>query len=55
MFAIFKKSSKEEKLYRKYERLLMESHRLIPTSRMESERKYVAAQAVLKEIDNLNL
>lgn len=53
MFAIFKRKSKEDKLYEKYERLLMESHKLNTTSRIESERKYVEAQDILKQIEKL--
>lgn len=55
MFAIFKKTSKEDKLYKKYEKLLLQSHRLTTTSRIESERKFVEAQEVLKEIEKLSL
>jgi len=53
MFAIFKRKSTEDKLYEKYERLLMESHKLNTTSRIESERKYVEAQDILKQIEKL--
>ncbi len=55
MFAIFKRKSKEDKLYERYERLVLESHRLTTTSRIESEKKYVEAQEVLKQIEKLGL
>lgn len=53
MFQIFKKKSKEDKLYDKYESLLKESHKLSTSSRIESEKKYAAAQETLREIENL--
>ncbi len=53
MLSFFKKSSKEDKLYKQYERLLKESHRLSTSSRVESDIKYAEAQAILVEIDNL--
>jgi hypothetical protein len=54
MFGLFKKTSKEDKLYKKYEKLLAESHRLSTSSRLESEKKFVEAQEILKEIDSLS-
>ncbi len=53
MFKFFKSKSKEDKLYKKYERLLQESHKLSTTSRIESEKKYAEAQEILQDIDNL--
>lgn len=53
MFAIFKRKTKEDKLYAKYEHLLQESHKLSTSSRIESEKKYAAAQEILLEIDKL--
>lgn len=53
MFNIFKIKSQEDKLYDKYERLLKESHKLSTSSRIESEKKYAAAQEILQEIENL--
>ena len=54
MFSLFKKTTPEDKLYKKYEKLMQESHKLTTTSRAESEKKYVEAQEVLKEIEILN-
>ena len=53
MFGIFKKKSKIEILQKRYEKLLKEYHQLSTTSRLESDRKYVEAQEVLKEMDSL--
>ena len=53
MLSLFKKTSKEDKLYNKYEKLIKESYRLSSSSRIESDRKYAQAQAVLTEIENL--
>ena len=55
MFAIFKRKSKEDKLYERYERLLLESHRLNTTSRIDSEKKYIEAQEVLQQIEKLGI
>lgn len=51
MFGLFKRKSKIDKLYDKYDRLIRESHKLSSSSRIESERKYVYAQEVLKQIE----
>ena len=53
MFGLFKKKSKEEILQKKYEKLLQESHKLSTSSRVESDKKYVEAQEVLKELEAL--
>ncbi len=53
MFSLFKKTTPEDRLYKKYEKLMQESHKLTTTSRAESEKKYVEAQEVLTEIENL--
>ncbi len=53
MFSLFKKSSIEDKLYKKYEKLMKESYRLSTSSRTESDKKYAEAQAILIEIDNI--
>ena len=53
MFGIFKKKSRIEILQRRYEKLLKEYHQLSTSSRLESDRKYVEAQEVLKEMDFL--
>ena len=54
MFGLFKKKSKIEILQKRYEKLLKEYHQLSSTSRLESDRKFVEAQEVLKEIDSLS-
>lgn len=53
MFGLFKKKSEEDKLYKKYEKLLEQSHKLSTSSRIESEKKYVEAQKILETIDAL--
>lgn len=54
MFGLFKKKSKTEVLQKKYEKLLKQSHDLSTSSRVESDKKYVEAQAVLNEIESLS-
>ncbi len=51
MFGLFKKKSKIEILQQKYEKLLKQYHELSATSRVESDKKYVEAQEVLKEME----
>ena len=53
MFGLFKKKSKTEILQKKYENLLKQSHALSTSSRVESDKKYVEAQEVLKEMEAL--
>ena len=53
MLSLFKKTSKEDKLYSRYEKLIKESYKLSASSRIESDRKYAQAQAILTEIENL--
>lgn len=53
MFGLFKKKSKAEVLQKKYEKLLKESHALSTSSRVESDKKFVEAQEVLKEMESL--
>lgn len=54
MFSLFKKTTKEDKLYKQYERLMKESHNLSTINRNESDKKYAEAQAILVEIDNIS-
>ena len=51
MFGIFKKKSKVDKLYDKYEKLMKESHTLSTSSRIASDSKAAEANRVLLEID----
>lgn len=53
MFGLFKKKSEVDKLYKKYDKLLEQSHKLSTSSRLESEKKYVEAQHILDRIDEL--
>ena len=53
MFGLFKKTSELEKLQKKYEKLMADWHRLSTTNRAESDKKYVEAEKLLKEIDAL--
>ncbi|MDQ3193046.1 MAG: Lacal_2735 family protein [Bacteroidota bacterium] len=53
MFGLFKRKSKSEKLQKKYEQLLKQSHELSTINRIESDNKFVEAQEVLKEIESI--
>ena len=54
MFGLFKKKSPEEKLEKKYRKLLEEAHRLSTVNRAESDAKMAEANKLLKEIEALN-
>jgi hypothetical protein len=54
MFGLFKKKSRQEKLYEHYEKLLEESYKLSKTNRTASDEKYKEAQEILVKIDALN-
>lgn len=51
MFSFIKKKSKIEILQKQFEKLLEESFKLSKINRSESDRKFVAAQAILLEIE----
>lgn len=50
MFGLFKKKSEEEVLYKKYEKLIKESHTLSTTDRAASDLKYAEAEAIMDKI-----
>jgi hypothetical protein len=47
---LFSSASPLEKLNKEYEKLLKDSHRLSTINRLQSDKKYVEAQAVLEKI-----
>jgi hypothetical protein len=51
MFGLFKKKSKLDKLQEEYEKLTHEVFVVSKTNRMEGDRLYAKAEAVLKEIE----
>lgn len=53
MFNLFKKTSPEAKLQKKYESLMNEWHALSKTNRAKSDEKYAEAQRVLEELEAL--
>jgi hypothetical protein len=53
MFNWFKKQSPADKLRKKYKQLMEESYRLSKVNRSESDAKMAEAQALLKQIDEL--
>ena len=53
MFGLFKKKSKSEKLQDEYKKLMEEAFKLQSVSRKESDQKYLEADKVLKEIEEL--
>jgi len=54
MFGLFKKKSQKEKLEETYEKLIKESYKLSTINRTASDAKAGEADAILKEIDNLD-
>lgn len=54
MFGLFKKKSKVEKLQKEYESLMEEAFILSKTNRTLSDEKYLLADNILKEIENLS-
>lgn len=53
MFSIFKKSNPIEKLQKRYQQLMEESHRLSKTDRKAADEKFAEAEAVAREIEAL--
>ena len=53
MFGLFKKKSKSEKLQDEYKKLMEEAFKLQSVSRKESDQKYLEADKVLREIEEL--
>lgn len=53
MLGLFKKKSKTQVLQKKYEKLLKEAYELSTVNRSESDKKYVEAEEVMKEIETL--
>jgi thermostable 8-oxoguanine DNA glycosylase len=51
MFGLFKKKSKLQILQKKYDDLMKDYHRISKINRREADKKFVEAEAVLKEID----
>lgn len=52
MFGIFKKKTELEKLESKYNKLLIEWHKLSSVNRAKSDMKYAEAQLVLDKIES---
>lgn len=55
MFSIFKKKTKIEKLDAQYRKLLTESHKLSTINRKLSDSKFVEANEIAKQIEELRL
>lgn len=53
MFGFLKSKSPKEKLEAQYKKLLSEAHKLSQVNRSAGDKKYAEADAVLKEIENL--
>lgn len=54
MFGLFKKTSKKEKLSKKYKALMSEYHKLSTTDRKAADMKMAEAEEILKEIEQLD-
>ena len=50
---LFKRTSKVDKLQKKYEKLMSDWHRLSTVNRAESDKKYAEAQEILQQIEQL--
>lgn len=55
MFNLFKKKTKIEKLDDQYRKLLAESHKLSKVNRMLSDSKFVEANEIAKQIEELKM
>ncbi len=53
MFGIFKKKTAVEKLQEKYKKVMEEAFKLQSINRSDSDQKYLEADAILKEIEQL--
>ena len=53
MFGIFKKKTAAEKLHEKYKKVMEEAFKLQSINRSDSDQKYLEADAILKEIEQL--
>lgn len=53
MFGIFKKKTAAEKLREKYKKVMEEAFKLQSINRSDSDQKYLEADAILKEIEQL--
>ncbi len=51
MFGLF--ATREEKLQKKYEKLMQEAYKLSTINREASDKKYLEADEVMKEIEEL--
>lgn len=52
---LFKKKSTKDKLYDKHEKLLAKAHALATSNRAESDKCYAEANAVMQEIEALEV
>lgn len=53
MFGLFKKTSEVDKLNKRYQKLMEESHRLSTSNRTLGDQKFAEAERVLKQIDQI--
>lgn len=53
MFGLFKKKSEEEKLRKKYQKLMEEAYRLSTVDRKLSDEKTYEAEQIMKKIEAL--
>lgn len=53
MFGLFKKKSKADQLYTRYEKLMAQSHALSSLNRAESDKKFAEAQELINQIEAL--
>ncbi len=51
---LFSRKSKSDKLYDKYNKLMEKSHKASTTNRKRADELYAEAEAVMKEIENLD-
>lgn len=54
LMGLFSRTTPKEKLQKKYEKLMKESHKLSTSDRKASDQKVAEAEEVLKQIDALD-
>ena len=54
MFGIFKSKTEQDKLQKRYEKLMSEAHNLSQTNRKAGDAKYQEAEQVMLQLEKLN-
>ena len=54
MFGLFKKKTTEEKLNKKYDKLMEEGYKLSTINRKASDEKYAEANKIMEELEKIS-